>query len=634
MKTGHHRGALRSVRRWAALCTLFALCCQGAAQNSPRRRVFVLGIGSVRLAVIERLVRQGRMPSFARLLKEGALAPELLNVYPNKSHTPWISAASGAPAGAHGVFSMMKSDSGRPPYRQDLLGRLRQAEYLWEAAERQGKLPILLNWPDAWPSKLKRGTQIGGASLSVNGTFYAGEANAYRGPIHRFALGADEIFSTEAGEGLSPIQVVPAAESAARATGSGAGAAIRVELACRDSDREIARKPVLWLVAPESGGPLRVYAEGNWTKPAATVEIGRWTDRIDLQVETGGGPVAAAVRLKLLAFDAARRRAKLYATPVSAIRDGRVAPAGAAPELAGLKSFPIPTPVFLSAYSAQWLDPASQGELLAMNGDWHIDALRLLLRRPFDLFVFHDNDVDWAEHAVSVNVRNGVSREACERLVDDAYADLDRRVGAILAALPPKTTILVMSQHGIVSPWEVRPAPSVAAVLERAGLLVRAGDAIDYDKSVAFPAAEGGLIHVQPKNPASPEQRATRERNVEAALVALSSATEGAAKQRAFTVVLRWEDAAPFGIFGAPQADIIALRPAATGGIHGACWPLAAGGESTLKGFYLFWGPAARTGWREARPAWPEDLAPTAAHLLGIAPPADSSGAVLHRMIR
>jgi hypothetical protein len=303
--------------------------------------------------------------------------------------------------------------------------------------------------------------------------------------------------------------------------------------------------------------------------------------------------------------------------------------------LAKLKNFPIATPVFLSVYSAQKLDPDSQRELLAMNGDWYLEALNTLLRRPFDLFVFHHNDVDWAEHAVSIHFRNGVSRETCSRLVEGAYEDLDKLVAGMIAALPAGATLLMMSQHGVVDPWDQRPSPSTASILEKAGLLRNGQDgAIDYDKSIAFPAAEGGFVNVQPWNPQTAEQKAEREKNLQAALHALSAAVVPATGQRVFTVVLPWEDAAPFGVHGPRQADILALRPAEFGGIHGACYPLTAGGESTLKGWFLFWGPRARAGMRENRPVWPADLAPTAAHLLKIDPPADSTGNVLRRMLR
>ena len=196
-------GLFAHARRMAATTGLVLTLILPAVAAPPNGKVFVMGIGSVRLPVIERLVKQGRMPAFARLMREGALAPELLNVYPNKSHTPWVSAATGTPAGTHRIISMMASANGRPPYQQEMLGVLRQAEFLWEAAERQGKRSIVLNWPDAWPSHLKKGIQIGGASLSVNGVFYSGTAMEYRAPVHRFALGADEIYSSESVEGHS-----------------------------------------------------------------------------------------------------------------------------------------------------------------------------------------------------------------------------------------------------------------------------------------------------------------------------------------------------------------------------------------------------------------------------------------------
>ncbi|MBK7930968.1 MAG: hypothetical protein IPJ98_26885 [Bryobacterales bacterium] len=163
---------------------------------------------------------------------------------------------------------------------------------------------------------------------------------------------------------------------------------------------------------------------------------------------------------------------------------------------------------------------------------------------------------------------------------------------------------------------------------------MRNGEAIDYDKSAAFPAAESGLIHVQPKNPRTDAERALREKNMEATLHALSAATDPGTKRRAFTVVLPWEDAAPFGLYGPRHADILALGPGAAGGSRGATWPLTAGWGEYVEGMYLFWGARARGGFREAGPVWPEDIAPTAAYVLGIGPPAESSGRVLHRMLR
>ncbi len=610
---------------------------QGCTRNAQAlpERVFVMAIGSLRLNVVERLARQGRMPAFRRILGQGAAAPNLLNLYPNKSHTAWISALTGASAGVHRAISILRSETGAPPFQQDVLGAICQADYLWEAAERQGKNCIVLNFPDCWPPRMKRGIQIGGASLSVNATFHSGQVLEYRGPVHRFALAADELFCTEPGEGVSAMELTDIARIGSRSEGAGHGVAARLPLACRDSDRPLAKKPVLWLVHDIGSSGATICEDEKWESPLAVVEPGKWSPRIDLAVDTAEGLRRAALRVKLLEFDIRRRYAKLYVSPLCALRDGRVSPAGAAPELADLPTFPIPTPVFLQPYSAKWLDPQSQRELLDMNNAWQLDALRALLRRPFELFVFHTNDIDWAEHAVAHHWRSGMSRDECERLIDGAYEDLDRLLAGLLDVLPPGTALLIMSQHGVVEPWDSRPSPSTADILHQAGLLARdSTGAIDYEASRAFPGADGGFVNVRPWRPVSEDEIALRQRNLDETLRVLSAAANPGTGQRVFSVALPWEAAAPFGIGGPREADIMVLRPAPFGGIHGACYPLEAEGESDLRGFLLFVGPGVKAGAREERPVYPEDLAPTAAQLLGIRPPGDCEGRILWRMLQ
>ncbi|MBK7930970.1 MAG: alkaline phosphatase family protein [Bryobacterales bacterium] len=81
--------------------------------RQPAGKVFVMGIGSVRLPVMERLARQGRMPAFARLMKEGFAGSGVAQCVSEQEHTPWVSAATGAPAGTHRIISMMASENGR-----------------------------------------------------------------------------------------------------------------------------------------------------------------------------------------------------------------------------------------------------------------------------------------------------------------------------------------------------------------------------------------------------------------------------------------------------------------------------------------------------------------------------------------
>lgn len=607
----------------------------GANPSNGRGRVFTMLIGSMRLPVIQRLVREGRMPAFARLLREGALGAELLNLCVNKTHAGVISALTGATPGTHRAITILRSTAGRPPMRQDLLGKICQAEYLWEAAERQGKRVIVFNVPDCWPPKLKRGILIGGASLTINATLYEGPFDRTMGyPTFQYSLAADELFSTEPAQGCTSIQLQPVASSAARQTGVRTGLAARLALSCNTPDRELRAKPVLWLVAPEGDSSALIYEEGRWSAPLARVATGQWSSRLDFSVPVAAGPAAVACRIKLLAYEPGPKHARVYVSPLGMIDDGRVFPAGSVPELSRLRTFPIASSVVMNR-AAGLLDPDSQSELLAMSGDWYLDALGALLRRPFDLFAFHTNDLDWGEHAANKHYRNGLSRAECEAFIELLYVDLDRQVGRIMRMLPPDTTLMILSPHGIICPWHVQGGRNAGDILAEAGLMLRtsAGE-IDYDRSRAYPAPEGeGLINVTPWQPENVEQEAARLKNLRLACGALSSATHPSTGERVFSLVLPWEEATPFGLHGPRLADIVTFRPAPSGGMHGPCYPLTAAGESTLKGYLIAWGRGIAAGRQETRAIYLEDFAPTAAHLLGIRPPAHSEGRVIHGML-
>lgn len=628
----------------------------GPCGATSAEHMLLFGIGAGRLSVIRDLAERGKMPTFARLLREGAVATDCANTSVNKTHPGWITIASGASTGTHRVHCWRFSDDGLSGFRMSLLGAQRQAEYLWEAAERQGKRVIVLAWPDSWPSRLQDGLQVGGACLGPNATFYEGpiEMPVKGGPIHRFAVGSDEYFATDPQGGMSPLAFANIGASGAQPAGITAGLAARLPLQCAYADRALVATPVYWLIVPEGDAGALLYTDGVWSAPIARLEVGRWTERIDVNVKTASGALPAAFHIKLLSLDASQRSAALYVTPICALDDGRIHPPDAAPEIAQLRSLALPTPVFLLRYAATLLDFASQRELLEMSNRWYVEAATTLLRRPFDLFAMMSNNIDWAEHAIWQ--KPAASKEACIQFLMDCYADLDRMVGDILAALPANTAVCLVSEHGAIDPWDTLTAPSPERVLYDAGLLVFTEDRraevlastaivdsgtsllafsetgrVDTEKSHAY--FEEGLVHVLPKRPGTEAERALRAERIREAVSALSAATIPGTKERVFTVVLPWEEAGPFGFHGEPLGDIVVFRRAAFGGIHGDVYPLDVEGWSSLKSLLLLWGAGVRAGAQELRPTRLEDVAPTVALLLGIEPPRQCEGRPLWSLL-
>ena len=72
--------------------------------------------------------------------------------------------------------------------------------------------------------------------------------------------------------------------------------------------------------------------------------------------------------------------------------------------------------------------------------------------------------------------------------VSAAYRAVDQAVGEILAAAPPEANVLVISDHGFRATHgeEVQLLLDLDRVLEAAGLLVRAGEEVDLERSRAF----------------------------------------------------------------------------------------------------------------------------------------------------
>jgi predicted AlkP superfamily phosphohydrolase/phosphomutase len=97
------------VRAAAALLLGLALAACGGPAEAPRPGVFVLGIDGVDPEIVDRLMAEGRMPSFARLAKEGSYQ-RLGTANPPQSPVAWSNFVTGRDPGGHGVFDFVHRD--------------------------------------------------------------------------------------------------------------------------------------------------------------------------------------------------------------------------------------------------------------------------------------------------------------------------------------------------------------------------------------------------------------------------------------------------------------------------------------------------------------------------------------------
>jgi predicted AlkP superfamily phosphohydrolase/phosphomutase len=124
------------------------------------RRILVIGLDGATFNVIEPLVAQGRLPTLARLMREGAHAPLRTTIQPS-SEQAWASFMTGVQNGKHGVFSFVRRRPGSYEFEY-VSGRDVRAPALWQVLSARGRPTITINVPMTYPPRPVNGVLIGG----------------------------------------------------------------------------------------------------------------------------------------------------------------------------------------------------------------------------------------------------------------------------------------------------------------------------------------------------------------------------------------------------------------------------------------------------------------------------------------
>jgi predicted AlkP superfamily phosphohydrolase/phosphomutase len=131
---------------------------------ADKQRVILIGLDGLMPEQIDRY--KDEIPELKRLLQEGFFSPAIPSAV-TCTATNWPTIATGAWMGTHGCVGFnvhlpgMEIGETTPTFNS----RMCQAEYFWNATERQGKRSILINYPCAFPKLLNDGVVIGGDGL-------------------------------------------------------------------------------------------------------------------------------------------------------------------------------------------------------------------------------------------------------------------------------------------------------------------------------------------------------------------------------------------------------------------------------------------------------------------------------------
>jgi len=128
--------------------------------TAGRRRVLVVGLDAATFDLVLPWVNAGLLPTFARLLAEGARAP-LRSTLPALTPPGWTSAATGRNPGKHNVFNFYKTTAGGLGRAPVTLADLRSPR-VWDIAAQHARRSCVLHMPLTYPPRADVGVMISG----------------------------------------------------------------------------------------------------------------------------------------------------------------------------------------------------------------------------------------------------------------------------------------------------------------------------------------------------------------------------------------------------------------------------------------------------------------------------------------
>ncbi|HDJ89550.1 MAG TPA: hypothetical protein ENG40_02525, partial [Thermoprotei archaeon] len=112
-----------------------------------KKGVFILGLDGLSPKILKNFVERGILPNFKKIMENGGFS-KALPVIPAQTPENWATIATGAWPGTHGIAVWGRHEIGELVTmrrgEEAMSSNICRAEYIWEAASRQGLKSILL----------------------------------------------------------------------------------------------------------------------------------------------------------------------------------------------------------------------------------------------------------------------------------------------------------------------------------------------------------------------------------------------------------------------------------------------------------------------------------------------------------
>lgn len=616
------------------------------------KRAALLGFDCAIPKRLEALMAEGALPNFSKFVESGSYMTEGYNL-PTVTPPSWATICTGAYPRTHGVEDYYYYLEGKSLEHKQTVqafgSEILTAQTIWDRWDKDGKKCIVVNYPMAWPSKMKNGVMVMGEGISPAETRWMEESNA-----HREYLASESVISSE----YFPMGVQASFDNAkgwANLPDCDEALAFTVEMPFKES--MVPLKNQTWYgLAWESGDDgfdtFALCPEKDYDKAFFTITPGQWSEPVvhDFTAAEDGHLEKGTFRCKLMNLSDDAEEFKLYISGISG-HQGFIAPAEAGKAIDFSKDI-IANDIGLVGSMHGILDNDSVLELAQFHSDWLINVASSLLKAngDWELFYMHSHPIDWFYHGwlSDMDSKDEVVRNKAYDMERKIYQIEDRMLGKMMEIFGDDTLVCICSDHGATP---MGPILNTAEALKAKGLchyepkssdnywdIYEATEGFNYvldvTKSKAVPQRYMFVyVNLKDKYPGGIVEAEDYEKVRDEIIDALLDFKHPETGERPVLLAVRKEDAKVFGMGGAQAGDVVyALKPEYMAE-HGYGFPTGESGCGSLKNVLCFRGPNVKKNFKYTRPRWLADIVPTICYATGNPIPEDAEGGIMYQIL-
>lgn len=670
------------------------------------KKIMVLGIDGFEPGLAGKFLAQGRMPNLQKFIDAGACRQDLvmLGAHPTVTPPMWTTLATGANAYVHGItcfWNQNPDDLAGTIYNLD--SRMCKAEPLWNVSAEAGWKTLVWHWPgSSWPPTSESpllsvvdGSQPSSVNAGV-GSIDWEKIVAASVDIKEVRFQSHEANVTGAGCIIDGLEKTVAEENdgtlsnAQRVKNLLAGKA-KSTLIMDESDGEVAilgginldivnstlKQASGWLDAPDDAKELVVLTSAGLTRRPALLlknEEGVY-DRVALyrtkkaaepllilkkgelvqgfidEIVTEDDVVLGYRNIALLEVAEDGSWVKMWMSNALRTDSDKVwHPKRLFRQIADNIGFPPPISkvggkdpeLFKQLYLPSW-DIYSQ---------WQADCLNYLIKEEeYSLIFSHLHNVDAAGHQIwhygKHQEKWGNDETVYQEMMAYVYEQTDRYLGRFLHLLAEEWTVIITSDHGLIStefepPILGEPGGVNVRVMEELGYTVLERDEqgrklrrIDWEKTRAV-AVRGNHIYINLRGRnRTGIVEAAEKYQLEADIISdLYNYRDPRTGKRVVSIALRNKDAILLGMSGPECGDIIYFMEEGFNHIHVDSLSTQKGYfDTSVSPLFIASGKGIKQGFCTERVIRQIDVAPTIAALAGIRMPKECEGAPIYQIL-